>query len=72
MGFHLISKKILPFKSRGIFWRNEENMELLPEDEIPYVRIPLNPDAYVNFSEFNNQEIEMMQEQQEKDQAELK
>jgi hypothetical protein len=28
---NLIKKKILPLKSRGIFWRNLETMELLPE-----------------------------------------
>ena len=47
-----LQKKTLPEKKRGFFWRELKTMELLEDNEIPFVKIPLNPDAFVDFQEF--------------------
>ncbi len=48
-------------------------MELLPEGQTPYVKIPVNPDAYVSFKEFQgNEQDPQMKKQFDIDQSEIK
>ena len=64
-----IKKKTLPEKERGIFWRNLETMQEIPEDEIPFVKVPLNSDAFNSYQD--NIEDEEIKQQIYLDQKEI-